>query len=382
MKNLNKLFKLLIIAFIIAITIPDLAPAANNLITVSAAKIKLNKEKITIIKGDTYTLSLKNHKSNVKVKWFSSDKKIATVSTKGNVKAKKVGTATIIAQVDNETYQCIVTVQNKPKLSNAKLKLGIDDSFILNLENNQSKIKWSSSDKKIATVSNNGTVKAKKVGTATITAKVGNKKYQCNVTVINKPGTKNKPLSAYKLNTINMNDYGEQRTIQLQLLDCITAENTCCLKGDTDIPSNYKWVFMKFYVNYVDGELSIDGNDILDDESFYNSICSKQIHDLRWETIDFEDAYDDDESDIVNNDDDTYDNNNSGDNLLDYYDPFYRVIDTTIPYISDIMLMPEESTTFYFVFACPKNDFPITYKINSYNSSASSMSSTWFTTKK
>ena len=36
-------------------------------------------------------------------------------------------------------------------------------------------MKWSSSNKAVVTVSKNGTVKAKKVGKATITAKVGKK---------------------------------------------------------------------------------------------------------------------------------------------------------------------------------------------------------------
>lgn len=45
------------------------------------------------------------------------------------------------------------------------------------------KVTWSTSDKKVATVSSNGTVKGVNPGKATITAKVGSKKYTCNVTV-------------------------------------------------------------------------------------------------------------------------------------------------------------------------------------------------------
>ena len=47
------------------------------------------------------------------------------------------------------------------------------------------KVKWSSSKKSVATVSKSGTVKAKKAGKATITAKYKGKKYKCKVTVVN-----------------------------------------------------------------------------------------------------------------------------------------------------------------------------------------------------
>ena len=46
------------------------------------------------------------------------------------------------------------------------------------------KVKWSSSNKNIASVSGKGQVKAVKAGTAKITAKAGKKKYTCKVTVI------------------------------------------------------------------------------------------------------------------------------------------------------------------------------------------------------
>ncbi len=45
------------------------------------------------------------------------------------------------------------------------------------------KLKWTSSNKKVAKVNKNGVVTACKKGTATITAKSGNKEYQCRLTV-------------------------------------------------------------------------------------------------------------------------------------------------------------------------------------------------------
>ncbi|WP_099467725.1 Ig-like domain-containing protein [Konateibacter massiliensis] len=48
------------------------------------------------------------------------------------------------------------------------------------------KAKWSTSNKKIATIDKNGKIKAKKKGKVTITAKYGGKKYKCIVYVVSR----------------------------------------------------------------------------------------------------------------------------------------------------------------------------------------------------
>ncbi|MDY2922637.1 MAG: Ig-like domain-containing protein, partial [Eubacterium sp.] len=79
--------------------------------------------------------------------------------------------------------------KKKVALNKTKLTLTVGKSYKLKLKNNKKKIKWTSSKKKVATVSKTGKVKAKKAGTARITAKVGKKKYVCKVTVKNKKKT-------------------------------------------------------------------------------------------------------------------------------------------------------------------------------------------------
>lgn len=71
----------------------------------------------------------------------------------------------------------------KVKLNKKTVKLYVGKTTTLKLKNNKKKVKWSSSNKKVATVSKKGKVKAIKKGKATITAKVGKKKYKCKVTV-------------------------------------------------------------------------------------------------------------------------------------------------------------------------------------------------------
>ena len=75
------------------------------------------------------------------------------------------------------------------KLSAKKITLTVGQSKTLKIKGTKKKVKWSSSKKSVATVSSKGKVKAKKKGTATITAKVGKKKYKCKVTVKNKKTT-------------------------------------------------------------------------------------------------------------------------------------------------------------------------------------------------
>lgn len=76
----------------------------------SKKKIKLNKKKATIKVGKAIKLKLKNAKAK-KVKWRSTNKKVATVSKKGTVKARKKGKTTIIAKYKGKKYRCKITVK-------------------------------------------------------------------------------------------------------------------------------------------------------------------------------------------------------------------------------------------------------------------------------
>ena len=77
----------------------------------------LNKKALSIEQGKKYTLKLKNNTQ--KVKWSSNKKKIAIVSSKGQITAKSPGKAIITAKIPNgPTYKCKVTVKKvKPTLT-------------------------------------------------------------------------------------------------------------------------------------------------------------------------------------------------------------------------------------------------------------------------
>ena len=71
----------------------------------------------------------------------------------------------------------------KVKLNKSKATLAADQGILLELKGYSGTVKWSSSNKKVATVNKNGLVKAKKKGSTVITAKAGKKKYKCRITV-------------------------------------------------------------------------------------------------------------------------------------------------------------------------------------------------------
>ena len=73
--------------------------------------VKLTKTKLSMTAGTSRTIKLKGAKAS-KVKWSSSKKSVATVS-KGKIKARKAGKATITAKYKNRKYRCRVTVKNK-----------------------------------------------------------------------------------------------------------------------------------------------------------------------------------------------------------------------------------------------------------------------------
>ena len=81
--------------------------------TDAKAKVKLNKKKLVLTVGKKTKLKVKGTKK--KVKWSSSKKKIATVTKKGVVKAKKKGTAKIVAKIGKKKYTCKVVVKAKKK---------------------------------------------------------------------------------------------------------------------------------------------------------------------------------------------------------------------------------------------------------------------------
>lgn len=75
---------------------------------VSVASYGLENQVFTLAKGKSKTIKVSN--SSNTITWKSSDKKIATVNSKGKITAKGIGNAVITGKAGEETYTCYVSV--------------------------------------------------------------------------------------------------------------------------------------------------------------------------------------------------------------------------------------------------------------------------------
>ena len=146
-----------------------------------AATPKLNKTNTTLAKGKQ--LQLKVSGTSQKVKWSTSNKKIALVSNRGVVKAKSKGTAKITAKVGKKKLTCKVTV-DVPKLEGGiRATVEAGRSIALNLTGTKGKTEWFTSDNSIAIVNQSGVVTGLREGNCRIYVHVSGTSLVCMITV-------------------------------------------------------------------------------------------------------------------------------------------------------------------------------------------------------
>ena len=154
----------------------------------AAGKVALSSSKASVAVGGSKTISLRN--ASGKVKWSVAKKSVASIKANGasvKVKGKKAGTTTITAKVGKKSYKCKFTVKNAPKISKSSISLSKGKSYDLSVTGTASAPKWSTSNKKVATIKKVSArkyrVTAKSSGSATIKAKVNGKTLSCKVIV-------------------------------------------------------------------------------------------------------------------------------------------------------------------------------------------------------
>ncbi len=176
-------------------------PAAGTVkkVTVKAQNQKAGTKTVYLKKGGKVTLTATvtgTGKFSKAVTWTSSKKAVATVSSKGVVKAKKAGTAKItVASKTNKAKKATITIKvakkakkNKKLTLKAKkknLKKGKTYTVAIKsmTKGTTDAVTYKTNKKKIATVDKFGVVKAKKKGTAVITVKCGKKKAKLTIKV-------------------------------------------------------------------------------------------------------------------------------------------------------------------------------------------------------
>ena len=162
----------------VTITCTSVATGAKATCKVTVATITLDQTNVVVRKNKTVTLTPTVYPTTLEdksVKWKSSDKTIATVSSSGVVKGVKTGTVTITCTsvATGLSATCKVTVGtitlDQTKVVVRKNKTVTLTPTVYPTTLTDKSVKWESSDKTIATVSSSGVVKGVKTGTVTIT---------------------------------------------------------------------------------------------------------------------------------------------------------------------------------------------------------------------
>ena len=162
--------------------------------------IEFDEDEIELKSGETYQLRpdiSPSNATNKKLKYTSSDTKVAEVSASGLVTAKSEGEARIrAAETDgsDEYAVCYVTVAGKAKVTGITLnqtsatlgrgkKLALKAAISPSYASNK-KVVWKSANTKVATVDGSGNVTAKAPGRTKITVtSAENSSYQASCTV-------------------------------------------------------------------------------------------------------------------------------------------------------------------------------------------------------
>ncbi len=188
---------------------------------VPVSNLRLNVETLSLEKDSEYQFTATVEPENASYKnitWRSSDDSVVSVGQDGLIKAVAVGNATIYAKADAIEASCavhvVISVQdivlNKESLSLVEGQTEQLYASIIPQNATDQLIYWSSSDEKIANVSETGVVEAVSEGSAIITAKIGVIERVCTVNVSRQPI----PVTSIRLNKewLDLN-IGEKETI-------------------------------------------------------------------------------------------------------------------------------------------------------------------------
>ena len=150
---------------------------------IAASTVMVAQPKLTMKKGDTAQLSYTILPSNTtdSVKMASNNKRVATVSSTGKVKAKNTGSATITITTSSgvtNTVEVHVVAMNK-----TSIKIRQYDTENLFVTGTDDTITWYSGNNRIASVAN-GTVTGRGTGTTYVYAFVDGCKMACKVKVV------------------------------------------------------------------------------------------------------------------------------------------------------------------------------------------------------
>ena len=156
---------------------------------IDITSISLDKTSVSLsVNGEIKLVATIISDVSVTITWKSSDNKVVTVDSEGNIKGIKIGTAVITASVGKKSATCNVAVTDIQNISinETSPTLRTTDRITLTATTTPAgniSVSWSSSDSQVAVVDEKGILTATGRGTAVITASVGDKSATRNITV-------------------------------------------------------------------------------------------------------------------------------------------------------------------------------------------------------
>lgn len=223
--------------------------SANCLVTVSkkiipVTSVTLDRTSVTLEIGQSTTLVAyvqPDDATDKTVSWTNSDDTVISLDANGRITALKEGTATVAAIAGDKSASCAVTV-SKSVVPVTSVTL---DRSTLSLEKGQSvklvatvspsdatdkDVTWNSSDFSVANVDQEGNVLAMKSGSATITAKAGEKTATCRVTVVT-------PVAGISLDRSSLSlEVGQSETLVATVLpDDATEQSVSWTSSDNTV---------------------------------------------------------------------------------------------------------------------------------------------------
>ena len=140
--------------------------------------VHLNKNDVVLARGEEFKLRVIG--INERVKYSSTDFRVAGVNFNGRVYAYQTGDCFIIAKTGKKELKCRVVVLD---INKERLSLRVGGSYRLKIRGGGGIPSYKSSNPEVATVKWTGRVKAKAKGRAVITVRAQGKTFQCTVNV-------------------------------------------------------------------------------------------------------------------------------------------------------------------------------------------------------
>ncbi len=182
-----------------------LAACSDTTLPPSAARVEVTAPSSQMAVGDTLRLNAVAQTSSgtalaqAQFSWSSSDESVVSVGSDGQVTGRAPGTATVVASTGVASGEVRITVV---PAAVASISLAPDTATLLvggtrrlavvlrdarGAELAGRAVRWSSDDEAVATVAADGTVTARAVGSAAVTAESEGRRAVANVTVLQPP---------------------------------------------------------------------------------------------------------------------------------------------------------------------------------------------------